>query len=374
MRKAKLKEIEVLRGLAFLAVVMQHVIAGLFYQPGLSPGVLTVGTTFLGLTRYAVPLFVFITGVVLFYNYDGKLNFGSFLLKRFRQVVVPYLAWTVFYYVWIALLSGVSAKTTWMQLYDILHLALTGKASYHLWFMVMIIPFYLLFPLFRLLLPKRGSWKVHLAVVAGIFIINLLLVYALSQGKIFSDNPNLSFIFNYLDRNFVFWIFYFMLGGWVGMYYEQWKTFVRKTWIFSAGLLALCMVQIYFKVAEINEGVKDNPYLFSSNVTAPLKPFMMATILLLILLVFLLAEKIAAGSGWTARLLGTFGKYSFGAYLAHAFVLNLVSGSVVAYLGVLGVYTQTIVAFLLCSVLSLGLCMGLKRIKVSLGEMLVGKV
>lgn len=374
MRKAKLKEIEVLRGLAFLAVVMQHVIAGLFYQPGLSPGVLTVGTTFLGLTRYAVPLFVFITGVVLFYNYDGKLNFGSFLLKRFRQVVVPYLAWTVFYYVWIALLSGVSAKTTWMQLYDILHLALTGKASYHLWFMVMIIPFYLLFPLFRLLLPKRGSWKVHLAVVAGIFIINLLLVYALSQGKIFSDNPNLSFIFNYLDRNFVFWIFYFMLGGWVGMYYEQWKTFVRKTWIFSAGLLALCMVQIYFKVAEINEGVKDNPYLFSSNVTAPLKPFMMATILLLILLVFLLAEKIAAGSGWTARLLGTFGKYSFGAYLAHAFVLNLVSGSVVAYLGVLGVYTQTIVAFLLCSVLSLGLCMGLNRIKVSLGEMLVGKV
>lgn len=374
MRKAKLKEIEVLRGLAFLAVVMQHVIAGLFYQPGLSPGVLTVGTTFLGLTRYAVPLFVFITGVVLFYNYDGKLNFGSFLLKRFRQVVVPYLAWTVFYYVWIALLSGVSAKTTWMQLYDILHLALTGKASYHLWFMVMIIPFYLLFPLFRLLLPKQGSWKVHLAVVAGIFIINLLLVYALSQGKIFSDNPNLGFIFNYLDRNFVFWIFYFMLGGWVGMYYEQWKTFVRKTWIFSAGLLALCMVQIYFKVAEINEGVKDNPYLFSSNVTAPLKPFMMATILLLILLVFLLAEKIAAGSGWTARLLGTFGKYSFGAYLAHAFVLNLVSGSVVAYLGVLGVYTQTIVAFLLCSVLSLGLCMGLNRIKVSLGEMLVGKI
>lgn len=374
MRKAKLKEIEVLRGLAFLAVVMQHVIAGLFYQPGLSPGVLTVGTTFLGLTRYAVPLFVFITGVVLFYNYDGKLNFGSFLVKRFRQVVVPYLAWTVFYYVWIALLSGVSAKTTWMQLYDIVHLALTGKASYHLWFMVMIIPFYLLFPFFRLLLPKRGSWKVHLAVVAGIFIINLLLVFALSQGKIFSDNPNLGFIFNYLDRNFVFWVFYFMLGGWVGMYYEQWKAFVRKTWIISAGLLALCMVQIYFKVAEINEGVKDNPYLFSSNVTAPLKPFMMATILLLILLVFLLAEKIAAGSGWTARLLGTFGKYSFGAYLAHAFVLNLVSGSVVAYLGVLGVYTQTIVAFLLCSVLSLGLCMGLNRIKVSLGEMLVGKV
>ncbi len=373
MKKAKLKEIEILRGLAFLAVVMQHVIAGLFYQPGLSPGVLTAGTTFLGLTRYAVPLFVFITGVVLFYNYDGKLQFGSFLRKRFLQVVVPYLAWTVFYYAWVSLLSGGSAKTTWMQLYDILNLFLTGKASYHLWFMVMIIPFYLLFPLFRLLLSKRMSWQIHLVIVASILVINLVLVYALSQGKIISDNPSFGFIFDYLDRNFIFWIFYFMLGGLAGTYYEQWKAFVRKTWLFSAGLLVLCMVQIYLKVDEINIGVTDNPYLFSSNVTAPLKPFMMATILLLILLVFLLAEKIAARSGRTARLLGTFGKYSFGAYLIHAFVLKLVNESVIAYMGFFGVYARTLVAFILCSLLSVGLCMLLSRIKMSFGELSVGK-
>lgn len=374
MRKAKLEEIEILRGLAFLAVVLQHVIAGLFYQPGLSPGVLTVGTTALGLSRYAVPMFVFITGVVLFYNYDGELKFGAFLRKRFQQVVVPYLAWTVFYYVWVGFLSGVSAKSTWLQLYDILELSLTGKASYHLWFMVMIIPFYLLYPLFRLLLSRQRSWQVNLAVVGGILMINLLLVYALSQGKIYSDNPKLGFIFQYLDRNFVFWIFYFMLGGLVGMYYEQWKTFVRKTWLISASLLVLCMVRIYFKVAEINEGVTDNPYLFSSNVTAPLNPFMMATIIFQILLIFLLAEKIAASSGRGAKMLRTFGKYSFGAYLAHAFVLNVISNSVIAYLGVLGVYAQTLVSFILCAVLSLGLCVGLSRMKTSVGETLVGRV
>ncbi|RCX19000.1 acyltransferase-like protein [Fontibacillus phaseoli] len=95
MRKEKLAEIEILRGMAFLAVVLQHTIAGIFYQPGLSPLTLTVGTTVLGLIRFAVPLFVFITGVVLFYNYDAKINYVDFLRKRFKQVIIPYLSWTV---------------------------------------------------------------------------------------------------------------------------------------------------------------------------------------------------------------------------------------------------------------------------------------
>lgn len=96
MKKAKLEEIEILRGITFLTVVFQHIIAGIFYQPGLSPLTLNVATTFLGLIRFAVPLFVFITGVVLFYNYDAKVNYKDFLFKRFKHVVVPYLVWTVF--------------------------------------------------------------------------------------------------------------------------------------------------------------------------------------------------------------------------------------------------------------------------------------
>ncbi|MBA9086792.1 surface polysaccharide O-acyltransferase-like enzyme [Fontibacillus solani] len=374
MRKAKLEEVEILRGIAFLAVVMQHTIAGIFYQPGLSPMALNVGTTLLGLIRFAVPLFVFITGVVLFYNYDAKVNYKDFLRKRFKQVIIPYLAWTVFYYVWVGFLSGVEATSTWNQLADVIQLAFTGKASYHLWFMVMIIPFYVLFPLCKLLISKNRKWPINLAVAATIFVINMLLVYALSKGMITSDNPNLGFIFNYLDRNFLFWIFYFMLGGLVGLYYDCWKTFVHKTWVLSLLLLGISMYYICVKIFRINEGVTDNPYLFSANVTAPLKPFMMVTILLLLVLVFYLAEKIAANRSRPANLLRTFGKYSFGAYLIHAFALNIVNNLVLSYLGVLGVFAQTIISFVLCSLLSLILCVGISRVKSSFGEVLVGRV
>lgn len=108
--------------------------------------------------------------------------------------------------------------------------------------MVMIIPFYLLFPLFKLLISKNRKWWVNSEVVAAVFIVNLLLVYALSKGMIQSANPNLGFIYNYLNRNFLFWIFYFILGGFVGLYYDRWKTFVRKSWIFSCVLHVIILV------------------------------------------------------------------------------------------------------------------------------------
>ncbi|MNO61439.1 Inner membrane protein YiaH [compost metagenome] len=374
MRKAKLEEIEILRGIAFLAVVMQHTIAGIFYQQGLSPMTLNIGTILLGLIRFAVPLFVFITGVVLFYNYDAKVNYKDFLRKRFYQVVIPYLAWTVFYYAWVSLRNGVEATNTGDQLFNLLKLALTGKASYHLWFMVMIIPFYVLFPFFKLAISKNRNWLINFSVVAVVFVVNMFLVYALSKGMMMNDNPNLGFIFDYLDRNFLFWIFYFMLGGLVGLYYDRWKILVRKTWVFSLILLGICMYDICAKIIRINDSVNDNPYLFSANVTAPLKPFMMVTILLLLILVFYMTEKIAAKQTWPTNLLRTFGKYSFGAYLIHAFVLSILNNLVIGYLGALGVFAQTAISFILCSLLSVILCVGISRVRSSFGEVLVGRV
>lgn len=374
MRKAKLEEIEILRGIAFLAVVLQHVIAGVFYQPDVSAPSIIAGTTFLGFIRFAVPLFVFITGVVLFYNYDGKLNYLSFLRKRFRQIILPYLTWTVFYFVWVSFLSGVPASTTWNELLNLLEAALTGKASYHLWFMVMIIPFYILFPWFRLLMSKKRKAWLNLLVAAIFFVVNLILVYALSKGMIASDNPQLAFIFDYLDRNFLFWMFYFMLGGLAGLYYETWKKFVAKAKYIAIAALAVCFYFIIDDIVRIAGSSTGDLYLYSANVTAPLKPLMMITIIALIVLVFAAAMKLAGKPTKFTQLLGMFGKYSFGTYLMHAFVLSFTSRLAIDYLYMLDVYSQTVISFVLCASISLFLTVWLSRMKISVGEMWVGKV
>lgn len=374
MRKAKLEEIEILRGIAFLAVVLQHVIAGVFYQPNLSAPSIIAGTTFLGIIRFAVPLFVFITGVVLFYNYDGKLKYLSFLRKRFRQIILPYLTWTVFYFVWVSFLSGIPASTTWNELLNLVKASLTGKASYHLWFMVMIIPFYILFPWFRLLMSKKRKAWTNLIIVAAFFVVNLVLVYALSKGMITSDNPKLAFIFDYLDRNFLFWMFYFMLGGLVGLYYETWKKFVIKAKYVAIVGLALCFYFIANDIIQLNRSSTGDPYIFSANVTTPLKPFMMVTIIVLIVLVFAAAMKLASKPTKFSQLLALFGKYSFGTYLIHAFVLSFTSRLAIDYLHMLDVYSQMVISFVLCASISLFLTVWLSRMKISVGEMWVGKV
>lgn len=362
-KKAKLEEIEALRGVAFLAVVLQHAIGGLFAQPGLSSLSVSLGTTFLGLIRFAVPLFVFITGVVLFYNYDRSFQYGRFLKRRGQQVILPYLFWTLFYYVWVSVLSGGAVFGNWGDLLHVLELAFTGKASYHLWFMVMIIPFYLLFPVFRLLLAGKRPASANLAVALAFLAGNLFLVYALSKGYFQSNQPILHTIYRYLDRNFLFWTFYFVLGGIAGLYYERWKKAMRSLWGISLAVTVLFLIYIGVKIWGINEGESAGNYLTSSYVTGPLKPLMMLAILAIIPALFYAVQRLVSRPSKVGIALNAIGKYSFGAYLVHAFILRYTNLLALNYLGSLGVYAQTLISFLLCACISIGLCIGYRKMK-----------
>lgn len=147
-RKARIREIELLRGLAFLAVALQHAIA---HYAGLNEARMGDGVLMAILllaAKFAVPVFIFITGMVLFYNYDGQLRYGSFLRKRFGDIVVPYILWSAVYF---------TENPGWSG--DLLHRfetfashLVTGKNSYHLWYIVMIVQFYALFPVLRCLM------------------------------------------------------------------------------------------------------------------------------------------------------------------------------------------------------------------------------
>ena len=90
-RKERIAEIESLRGIAFAAVVLQHSIAhfSLVPEAGLEDGVLLA--ILLMVSKFAVPLFIFITGMVLFYNTGEQLKYGRFMQKRLTDVVVGVL-------------------------------------------------------------------------------------------------------------------------------------------------------------------------------------------------------------------------------------------------------------------------------------------
>src|SRR5665647_1416684 len=107
---------------------------------------------------FAVPAFIFISGLVMFYTYYNKPLTGSELLsfykKRMLYIIFPYIMISTFYYALklalgfkIALLAGV--KLYLIQL-------LTGGAYAHLYFMFIIIQFYMLFPLLLFIAKRKG--------------------------------------------------------------------------------------------------------------------------------------------------------------------------------------------------------------------------
>jgi len=68
------------------------------------------------------------------------------------------------------------------------------------------------------------------------------------------------------------------------------------------------------------------------------------------------------------------GRYSFGGYFIHPFVLFYINALAQTYLAPLGIILQILISFVLCSAISLFVCLVISKIKTPLGNSLVGKI
>ncbi|ARU60966.1 hypothetical protein CBW65_07620 [Tumebacillus avium] len=367
MRKAKIEEIEMLRALAFVAVVVQHAIAHYTYDPGMTPGDGAVIGLLLLAVKFAVPLFVFITGLVLFYNYDGKIAYGDFVWKRFRDIIVPYLVWTGFYF----LMYHVWSHPDWSALWEFVRLAVTGKASYHLWYVVMVFQFYLLFPLLRgaftgLKRRLTAPWQVYglLVVTAGLYVYVMTLVWPLNLLFDRWDLPVLTPLFTkFADRNALYFVYYFALGAVAGLALTQWRAFLLKYWAVIVAVFAGMFGYFAYRVMgsyQYEPAFRVNfDYLFL------LRPWMAVFLIVSILAFYLLAMRLG-----TSRLAAVIGRYSFGAYLMHAYVLRQTYFVTDGLLAGQNVTVRTVIAAVLCAAVSILATMLLA--KTPFGKVLVG--
>ena len=96
-------------------------------------------------TKLAVPGFIFISGLTLAYSYkEPKINnIYLFYKKRFINVVIPYVIWTLIYYLVYIILYNYE-----ISLKFFLERLINGSMTYHLYFIIIIIQFYILFPMF----------------------------------------------------------------------------------------------------------------------------------------------------------------------------------------------------------------------------------
>lgn len=162
--RRKLYELEVVRVLTFACVIAVHVVS--HTSRGSAP--LVAALILLHFTR---EVFFALTGFVLTYSYLRKPTpMRRFWPKRFLLVGVPYLVWTLIYCAIGAIGSPFEAGPFLLHL---LLATLTGTAYYHLYFLLVTMQIYLLFPLLiRLVIATRRR---HWLLVAVAFAVQLMV-------------------------------------------------------------------------------------------------------------------------------------------------------------------------------------------------------
>lgn len=156
------------------------------------------------LSAFVVQGFLFLSGLKLFSS-DKPFSYPRFIKGRFFKVYIPYLLWIAVYY---AYFIGIG----WYKfsLRDTVEYVALGTLCSHFYYVVIAMQFYLLIPLFRLLVNKVGGVWLSAAAV---------LITACVKAFVH---------FKYDDRVFFTYLCYFVIGAAVGKNYDRVKANVKK--------------------------------------------------------------------------------------------------------------------------------------------------
>ena len=203
----RLAEFDRMRGIAILAVIIIHVTADatISYSSG-SPKFI-IYNIINSLVQFAVPLFLFISSIVLSYKFSQeRIYLKQFYVKRIKSAVIPYILWSVFYIFSVKIFYGYGNLLSWRNWIKWL---ITGTAFYHLYFLLIIVQLYLAIPLLFFIF-RRVSFSVMLFTV----IVAQSLFYYANKIFIYPYYPYPACLLgSYIPVCFV--------GTWIGARYQQ---------------------------------------------------------------------------------------------------------------------------------------------------------
>lgn len=309
MSKKRLLELDIMRGIAFLFVVIQHTIGGFSYRDDISINDFYISKLLYVVARSGVPIFVFLSAVALLYRYDDKLDIKDFYIKKIKYLFLPFAIWSIY-----------RLKCTGTEIDGtVIWRVLSGDAQYHLWYMSMIIRIYLYFPLIYLLnkhLKKQSrNTKIGIFLVLTVcyIIINDINISGIMTNFFFT-NPSEQQV-RFMNNTPLNYAYYFILGAFVVNDYEKIKQAIINNKYKL--LLAYIILQGYEYYIELGGSITDtfktiNNYL----------PVHAVCMNILILLLIIGCSYVETSFVYLSTILKFISKYSFPAYLIHVSILN----------------------------------------------------
>ncbi len=116
-----------------------------------------------------VPMFFMLSGTLLLGKKESCLTFYK---KRFSRLLVPFIIWSAIVYTLSAVLLPAHGCVFYVK--DFLHLLLTKGVNVAYWFVYMLLVFYLLTPICRIVISRVHNYKLCLI---GIILLYLVCFY-----------------------------------------------------------------------------------------------------------------------------------------------------------------------------------------------------
>jgi len=226
--KERIPAITLMRGMGVLGVVGIHV-GGIYLENPKAN--LFLMALYDEVSRYAVPIFFFLSAFGLFYKLDlsQKFDYLSTLRRRLKAVLIPYITWSLFYLYHTSYCYG--TPFPFDKLKEILFF---GLAKYHIYFLMILIWFYLLMPLWIFIAKNLNKTKLVILLILQI-AVNYFFCYSsdlylfqtsLEEGSFFS--LALTHRLNYWV---IFYFFTFLLGAYLAQRFQEFLKFLEENYV-----------------------------------------------------------------------------------------------------------------------------------------------
>lgn len=318
MKKPYLKSIEYIRGVSMLGVVAIHIGSQYLLNP--TPNLHLVAL-FEIVSRFSVPIFFFISAFGLFYKIDlsAPFDYKNFLRRRFKAVLIPYLLWSIFYFThdnnfFIYGLPdfGFAAEVLFF-----------GLAKYQLYFLVILIWFYLLMPLWikilRVMTPTKFTALFFLQIAFNYFSSYSTELFAFAAA-LPEDSILKMFLVWRLNYLVLHYVFIFLLGGIFALHSEIFFDRLKSHKKIVSGffIIALTLHLGYFYLLVY---VEKFSALNAVNTAHQLSPTGFIYTIAASIFLFMVFENFSFGEA-AEKFLSATGKNSYFVYLFHPLAIH----------------------------------------------------
>ena len=296
--------IDLVRVLTFTCVIAVHTVATINSPDSVPAG---GAEMLLHFTREA---FFALSAFVLMYRYRERLSIRPFWRRRFWLIGAPYVIWTIIYSALGLITTPLAPSAALIQLGRNL---ITGAACYHLYFLIVTMQFYLLFPAFRWLLQVTRGWHQWLLIGGAVLQVGINAGLHAAHPTGFAEQ------LWHFDGSFVgSYVFYLLLGGVAALHADR-----VQDWVLAHPVAVVVALVLTGAAAEgwyLSSVYGGVPVPIACDVfQAVTVPWCIAVITALFALGVAWAARKGTGLGSQAIRIGS--DRSFGVFLVHPMLL-----------------------------------------------------